>query len=54
MRPNGEREIRDLLMEALERQPQSPPLVRSWQSTGMSQVHLYLLSRLLEKKEGRE
>jgi len=45
------KEIQELLLAALERQPQRPPVIRAWPSTGMSTVNISLLSRLLEREK---
>jgi len=45
------KETQELLLAALERQPQRPPLVHAWPGTGMSTVNISLLSRLLEREK---
>lgn len=42
------KETQELLLAALEKQPDRLPVIRTWPSTGMSQVHVLVLSRLLE------
>jgi len=51
---NEEKEIQDLMMEALERDPQRGMFLRAWPSAGMSHIHVSLLLRLSEKKEEPE
>lgn len=44
------KEIQDLTMEALERDPQRPTVLHYWPSIGMSRAYIPSLSTLLEKK----
>jgi len=42
------KETQELLLAALERVPRHWTVIRAWPSSGMSHIHMSLLSRLLE------
>jgi len=48
---NEEKEIQDMLMEELKRDPQRPSIIRAWPAAGMSAINLSWLLKLPEKAE---